>query len=372
VPEVLQRPEFPETAPAPRAQGALVPPVPPEGLDTVLFEHDDRASRADLRRQIAAMEAELGQLFASAFPRKGIDFRVSARAAGPRILSVDELERVRDSLASRLSEVRAELGERGRVEEQHRLLIEDMTADPKRHRWIRVSNEDIGEPGCRHWHSRPRWGPLGMLLGWWRVIVSSGCPLAGGLAAPSTTEPERMAKRKQKRRRRPAGTGPQPNPRAGTADAASEPTAPEGSAVAADDSARARARRGEGPPPPPWGSFPLSEIVVLIAIVLLAAGFFVAPPRGAVMLGAGLVLGSLAGLELSVREHFSGYRSHTLVLGGAVGVVVIAFLYVLAGVGPLVAAAGGTVAFAAAAFLFGRAFRRRSGGAAFRIRPFGG
>jgi hypothetical protein len=185
VPEVLERPDLHEVQPAPQENAARVPPAPPEGLDTALFEHDGRAARSDLRRQIAAMEAELGQLFGSAFPRKGIEFGVPAPGGGPRILSVDELARVRDSLASRLGEVRAELSEHGRVEEEHRLLIEEMTDNPEAHKWIRVSNEDIGEPGCRHWHSRPRWGPLGMLLGWWRVIVSSGCPLAEGLAAPT-------------------------------------------------------------------------------------------------------------------------------------------------------------------------------------------
>jgi hypothetical protein len=60
-----------------------------------------------------------------------------------------------------------------------------MTEDPTAYKWIRVSNEDIGEPGCRHWHSRPRWGILGMILNWWRVKVSSGCPLAMGVAPPA-------------------------------------------------------------------------------------------------------------------------------------------------------------------------------------------
>ena len=161
---------------------ALVPPVPPEGLETGLYEHDERASRAALRRQIAAMEAALGQLFGSAFPRTGIDFRVPAPGGGPRILSVDELERVRDGLAGRLAEVRRGLDEYGRAEEQSRELIERMTADPRAHKWVRVANGDIGEPGCRHWHSRPRLGPLGMLMGWWRVKVSSGCPLGPGPA----------------------------------------------------------------------------------------------------------------------------------------------------------------------------------------------
>jgi hypothetical protein len=185
VPEVLQRPDVPEVEPAPREETSWVPPAPPEGLGSVLYDSDERDARADLRRQIAAMEAEMGQLFASAFPRKGIEFGVPAPGGGPRILSVNELERVRDSMAARLKEVRGRLDQHAQSEEQARLLIEEMTRDPESHKWIRVSNEDIGEPGCRHWHSRPRWGLIGMLVGWWRVIVSSGCPLAAGLAAPT-------------------------------------------------------------------------------------------------------------------------------------------------------------------------------------------
>jgi hypothetical protein len=181
MPDQLERAEPPQELFEVRPDESIVPPAPPAGLDTVLYEHDDRAARADLRRQIAAMEAEMADLFKAAFPRKGIDFRVPVpRANGPRVLSVDDLERVRDGLAHRLGEVRARLGEHAAAEEGYRGLIERMAADPEGHRWIRVSNEDIGEPGCRHWHSRPRWGLLGMVLGWWRVKVSSGCPLATG------------------------------------------------------------------------------------------------------------------------------------------------------------------------------------------------
>jgi hypothetical protein len=181
--ELLERIEPIEALVAPQEEGSRTPPLPPEGLDTALYEQDERAARADLRRQIAAMEAELGQLFASAFPRTGIEFGV-AGLGGPRVLSVDELERVRDGLAARLQDVRGRLHDHAYVEECSRALIEEMAADPGSHKWVRVSNEDIGEPGCRHWHSRPRWGPLGMLLGWWRVKVSSGCPLAKGLRPP--------------------------------------------------------------------------------------------------------------------------------------------------------------------------------------------
>ncbi len=87
------------------------------------------------------------------------------------------------------------------------------------------------------------------------------------------------------------------------------------------------------------------------------------------MLGAGLVLGSLAGLELSAREHFSGYRSHTLLLGGAVGVATVAGLAALSGLAPLLCLAAGVVAFGAAAYLFAGVFRRGSGGSLFRIKP---
>ena len=83
-----------------------------------------------------------------------------------------------------MRDARAELGRRADVEEANRGLLERMIAAPDRHRWVIVSNEDIGEPGCRHWHARPRWGLLGMLMGWWRIRLSSGCPLAEGAAAP--------------------------------------------------------------------------------------------------------------------------------------------------------------------------------------------
>ena len=35
------------------------------------------------------------------------------------------------------------------------------------------------------------------------------------------------------------------------------------------------------------------------------------------MLAAAAALGSLAGLEISLREHLAGYRSHTTVLAAA-------------------------------------------------------
>nr|MBA2566193.1 hypothetical protein [Thermoleophilaceae bacterium] len=71
------------------------------------------------------------------------------------------------------------LSDRTYVEDRNRARIEAMMLAPEQHKWVRVQNEDIGERGCKHWHVRPRFGILGMLLNWWRVRISSGCPLAG-------------------------------------------------------------------------------------------------------------------------------------------------------------------------------------------------
>ena len=48
--------------------------------------------------------------------------------------------------------------------------------------------------------------------------------------------------------------------------------------------------------------------------MILILGFVWQDP---VTIGVGLALGSLAGLELSAREHFAGYRSHTMLLAGS-------------------------------------------------------
>lgn len=140
---------------------------------------DRRSARTELRRQIARMERELGELFATTFPRLGIEWTVGA-VGGPRVLGIAELEETRDALADRLAEARAEIARRADHEQANRELVERMIADPAEYQWVRVRNEDVGEPGCKHWHSRPKWGIIGMFLGWWRVKLSSGCPLAAG------------------------------------------------------------------------------------------------------------------------------------------------------------------------------------------------
>lgn len=138
---------------------------------------DERAARRTLLGQVARLEQELAELFCSVWPRKDFELDVSGRG-GPRLLSLGELELLRDELAERVHQGRVALSQRTEVEERKRRLIEEMLLDPAAYKWVRVSNADIGEPGCKHWHVRPRFGLIGMLLSWWRVVISSGCPLA--------------------------------------------------------------------------------------------------------------------------------------------------------------------------------------------------
>jgi hypothetical protein len=156
-------------------------------------------------------------------------------------------------------------------------------------------------------------------------------------------------RQRRKRRRRQSSTGPAPVP-------------------APAPAAAPRKRSADDRPAAPWGSFPLSEIVILIGILIFLPGFFVTPPQGLVMIGVGIGLVSLAGLELAIREHFSGYRSHNLLFGGAIGVPIFGALLLATTIPTPVCIAVGLVAFGGAAWLFASAFRRRSGGALYRLR----
>jgi hypothetical protein len=162
---------------------------------------------------------------------------------------------------------------------------------------------------------------------------------------------------KRRRKRRPR-RGPPPKPSGSAGEGAA-------TAKAASRPARRWAANLDERPPPPWGSIPLVELVVLGGIVLLIAGFVIGGSNGVVMIAAGAVLCSIAGLELSIREHFGGYRSHTFLLSGAVGVGILAGLFFLTpDLWLPIALAIAAAAFAATAWMLTRAFQHRSG------RPF--
>ena len=126
---------------------------------------------------------------------------------------------------------------------------------------------------------------------------------------------------------------------------------------------------GEERPPAPWGSFPLVELCVLAGIVLLVVGIVGAHQTA---IGVGVVLAGLGGLEVSVSEHFAGYRSHTTLLAGTVFVLVTGGLYYLAGLILAICLGVGAAAFLLAFLALRRAFQRASGGLSFKVGRFGG
>ena len=123
-------------------------PPAPKPLRT---DFDEAAARRSLKDQIAKLERELAAVFAAAYPRRGLEWRV-ASPGGPRVLSIGELEEIRDALATRLEDARRTLRDRAYVERKNLDRIEEMLAEPARFKWVRISNADIGEPGCKYWH----------------------------------------------------------------------------------------------------------------------------------------------------------------------------------------------------------------------------
>jgi hypothetical protein len=111
-------------------------------------------------------------------------------------------------------------------------------------------------------------------------------------------------------------------------------------------------------PKAPWSPFPLTELVVLLAMALIVGG---------VLLGCGFALVSLAGLELAFREHFAGYRSHSTLLAGAAAIVIDAPLFIWTDLPQIVLLAIGVGVFVLLLMRLRRAFRARSGGLGFRV-----
>ena len=140
-------------------------------------EVDERAARRTLRDQIARLERDLGAAVIAAYPWLPAG-TAGVSHAGPRLLGLADLERIRDDLADRLAEVRGEAAQQAERQAERRLLIERMLLEPGRYKWVRVTARELGRGDCGAYHVRPRLGIVGMLMGWWQVKVSSGCPLA--------------------------------------------------------------------------------------------------------------------------------------------------------------------------------------------------
>ena len=94
--------------------------------------------------------------------------------------SLEQLERSRDRLAGRVSELQALAAGRADHERRAREQLERMRLEPGRYKFVRLPVSDLGERGCGVWEVRPRLGLIGMLAGWWQLKLSSGCPLPRG------------------------------------------------------------------------------------------------------------------------------------------------------------------------------------------------
>jgi hypothetical protein len=91
----------------------------------------------------------------------------------------------------------------------------------------------------------------------------------------------------------------------------------------------------------------LTEIAVFVGLVMIVVGFLVGGSAGTWVIVCGLVLGSVAGFEQALREHRSGYKSHSGALAAvpaAASVAICAlvglppFVYPIAGIAILIAA----------------------------------
>src|SRR3954469_11035801 len=153
--------------------------------------------------------------------------------------------------------------------------------------------------------------------------------------------------------------------RGGTAPAAA-PAAPRATARPHAGPRSHRAPMAEAPKAP-WAPFPLVELCVLAAIVLIVLGFVTDGPHRGALLAGGIALASLAGLEIAIREHVAGFRSHSALLAGAAAVIVAVPLYFLTALPQIVLLAAAVVVYTLAFVALRRAFQAKTGGLGFRV-----
>lgn len=190
--------------------------------------------------------------------------------------------------------------------------------------------------------------------------TSAGRPATGGPSAPrSGASTDGTAATK-------GGAGPaKGGARPGKGGRAS---AKGGAGPAAPATRTMKADRSEAPPPI-WAPLPITELLILVGLVVAGIGLFT--KNGGLVLG-GLALLVVSSLELAVREHLAGYRSHTSLIAAVVAMLTAVGLGLLLNVldvglpqWPLVVVA--VLVFAAMFRILQRLFRARSGGFAYRV-----
>ncbi len=118
-------------------------------------------------------------------------------------------------------------------------------------------------------------------------------------------------------------------------------------------------------PPAPWGNIPLGPLAVLAGLVFIVIGVIGGNPA---QLAIGCGLGALGGLELSLREHFSGFRSHTTLLAGFTFVIVVGLTYFVATIVLWACLLIGLAVAIPTFWWLRRRFEKASGGLTYKLR----
>ncbi len=119
--------------------------------------------------------------------------------------------------------------------------------------------------------------------------------------------------RARSRKRRPTGATRAP------ARAKKDVTSPKGSSGAAKKSRSPAAPTYGERPNAPWHPLPLSELLILVGAIAAVLGLARSghdASSGERLLLAGLGAVGIGTIEVTLREHRSGYRSHTVMLAG--------------------------------------------------------
>lgn len=150
-----------------------------------------------------------------------------------------------------------------------------------------------------------------------------------------------------------------------------EGQAPEGAAETGVRTAPAprresrRARLDEAPKPP-WAPVPLTEICILGGGLLMVVGLVGGGSSRGLLLGFGFALVFLATIEMALREHLAGYRSHSALIAGCAAAVVLGATALLAGLPRVALAAVAAIVFGAVFLVMRSIFKNRAGGMSWR------
>ena len=152
---------------------------------------DERGARRTLRAQIARLERELGETILAAFPHvhdadtvafedEGAAFRLAgplapAPARGCSASASWSASATTSPSASAAHASSSPSGPSWRPTPAP--CWRRCSASRRATRASGCPLADLGERGCGAYHVRPRLGIIGMLMGWWHIKLSSGCPL---------------------------------------------------------------------------------------------------------------------------------------------------------------------------------------------------